>query len=92
VCPDSRKKAPRALIGGPEKDDLRSTALNIQVNPSRTRSNTYFFRSLLGIISLRDLLGARARSLTEERKRERVLRIRVPFGEEAPATVREELL
>ena len=41
---------------------------------------------LLGMISLRDLLGARARSLTEERKRERVLRIRVPFGGE-PATV-----
>jgi len=37
---------------------------------------------LLGMISLRDLLSARARNLTEERKRERVLRIRVPFGSE----------
>ena len=36
-------------------------------------------RKLLGIVSLRDLLGARTRSLAEERNRERVLRIRVPF-------------
>jgi len=34
---------------------------------------------LLGMISLQDLLGARARSLAEERKRERVLRVRIPF-------------
>ena len=36
-------------------------------------------RKLLGIVSLRDLLGARTRSLAEERNRERVLRVRVPF-------------
>ncbi len=35
---------------------------------------------LLGMISLQDLLAARSRNLTEERTRERVLRIRVPFG------------
>ena len=35
---------------------------------------------LAGIVSLRDLLGARTRNLTEERERERVLRIRLPFG------------
>jgi len=34
---------------------------------------------LLGIISLRDLLAARTRSLAEERNRERVLRIRLPM-------------
>ncbi len=34
---------------------------------------------LLGMISLRDLLAARTRSLAEERDRERVLRIRVPL-------------
>jgi CIC family chloride channel protein len=37
-------------------------------------------RKLVGMISLEDLLGARTRNLTEERTRERVLRIRLPFG------------
>jgi chloride channel protein, CIC family len=35
---------------------------------------------LVGMISLADLLRARTRSIEEERKRERVLRIRLPFG------------
>ena len=35
---------------------------------------------LLGMISLYDLLRARVRSLQEERRRERLLRIRLPFG------------
>jgi CBS domain-containing protein len=35
---------------------------------------------LAGLISLDDLLRARTRNLTEERQRERVLRIRLPFG------------
>ena len=34
---------------------------------------------LAGMISLEDLLHARTRNLTEERSRERVLRIRLPF-------------
>src|SRR6185295_13348275 len=34
---------------------------------------------LLGIISLSDLLRARTRDLEEERHRERVLRLRLPF-------------
>jgi CBS domain-containing protein len=43
-------------------------------------------KKLLGMISLRDLLSARTRSLDEERNRERVLRIRLPFqGEVIPA-------
>jgi len=33
---------------------------------------------LLGLISLNDLLHARVRAIDEERKRERVLRIRLP--------------
>jgi CBS domain-containing protein len=37
-------------------------------------------RRLVGIISLQELLRARARSLAEERDRERVIRIRLPFG------------
>jgi len=37
-------------------------------------------RKLVGLISLEDLLRARTRNLTEERHRERVLRIRLPFG------------
>ncbi|MBZ5577842.1 MAG: chloride channel protein [Acidobacteriia bacterium] len=37
-------------------------------------------RKLVGMISLSDLLQARTRSLEDERKRERVLRIRLPFG------------
>jgi CBS domain-containing protein len=45
---------------------------------------------LLGMISLRDLLGARARSLTEERKRERVLRMRVPFAGERTNVLQNE--
>ena len=36
-------------------------------------------RKLVGMISLYDLLHARTRSLEEERRRERVLRIHVPF-------------
>jgi CBS domain-containing protein len=35
---------------------------------------------LVGLVSLEDLLRARARNLTEERHRERVLRIRIPFA------------
>jgi chloride channel protein, CIC family len=34
--------------------------------------------ALLGMVSLQDLLGARARNLTEERNRERVLKVRLP--------------
>ena len=37
-------------------------------------------RKLVGMVSLTDLLRARTRSLEEERHRERVLRIRLPFG------------
>jgi chloride channel protein, CIC family len=37
-------------------------------------------RKLVGMISLHDLLHARTRSLHEEHRRERVLRIRLPFG------------
>ncbi|MCC7498475.1 MAG: chloride channel protein [Bryobacterales bacterium] len=36
--------------------------------------------TLVGMISLRDLLMAESRSLAEERKRERVLKLRLPFG------------
>jgi chloride channel protein, CIC family len=36
-------------------------------------------RRIVGMVSLEDLLHARARSLTDERSRERVLRIRLPF-------------
>ena len=35
---------------------------------------------LVGMISLHDLLLARVRNLNEERHRERVLRLRFPFG------------
>jgi H+/Cl- antiporter ClcA/CBS domain-containing protein len=41
---------------------------------------------LVGMISLEDLLDARARNLTEERTRERVLRLRLPFGTRASQT------
>jgi H+/Cl- antiporter ClcA/CBS domain-containing protein len=37
-------------------------------------------RTLAGMVSLTDLLHARTRALEEERRRERVLRIRFPFG------------
>jgi len=37
-------------------------------------------RRLVGMISLNDLLRARTQNLAEERARERVLRIRIPFG------------
>jgi CBS domain-containing protein len=40
-------------------------------------------RKLVGMISLSDLLRARTRSLEEERHRERVLRIRLPFRSRA---------
>ena len=36
-------------------------------------------RKLVGIVSLQDLLRARVRNLEEERRRERVLRVRLPF-------------
>ena len=35
---------------------------------------------LVGMVSLNDLLRARTRSLDEERRRERVLKLRLPFG------------
>ena len=37
---------------------------------------------LSGMVSLRDLLMARVRNLNEERDRERVLKLRLPFGRE----------
>ncbi len=37
-------------------------------------------KELAGMVSLNDLLRARTRSLDEERARERVLRVRMPFG------------
>jgi chloride channel protein, CIC family len=42
---------------------------------------------LVGLIALEDLLRARTRNLTEERHRERVLRIRLPFGTPAEPTI-----
>jgi CBS domain-containing protein len=39
-------------------------------------------RRLVGMISLNDLLQARTQNLEEERARERVLRIRIPFGQQ----------
>jgi CBS domain-containing protein len=42
-------------------------------------------RMLVGMISLNDLLQARTRMLEEERRRERVLRLRLPFGAKASA-------
>lgn len=42
-------------------------------------------RKLVGIISLTDLLQARTRMLEEEHRRERVLRLRLPFGAKAGA-------
>jgi chloride channel protein, CIC family len=35
---------------------------------------------LAGMVSLQDLLSARARNLSDERDRERVIRIRLPFS------------
>jgi H+/Cl- antiporter ClcA len=43
-------------------------------------------RQLAGMISLHDLLMARVRNLNEERQRERVLRLRLPFGNRANVT------
>ena len=42
-------------------------------------------RQLMGMISLDDLLRARVRALEDERRRERVLRIRLPFRTRTPA-------
>ena len=43
-------------------------------------------RELVGMISLHDLLQARVRNLNEERRREQVLQVRLPFGRSAKAT------
>jgi CBS domain-containing protein len=43
-------------------------------------------RRLVGMISLNDLLRARTQNLAEERVRERVLRIRIPFGQREVAS------
>ena len=40
-------------------------------------------RQLVGMISLHDLLVGRVRNLNEERHRERVLQLRLPFGNRA---------
>jgi H+/Cl- antiporter ClcA len=42
-------------------------------------------RTLAGMVSLNDLLRARTRTLEEERRRERVLRVRLPFRNGAAA-------
>jgi len=39
---------------------------------------------LAGMVSLHDLLGARVRNLQEERDRERVLEMRLPFVGKTP--------
>ena len=44
---------------------------------------------LVGMVSLRDLLTARARNLNEERHRERVLQLRLPMKKRFGATARE---
>jgi CBS domain-containing protein len=41
--------------------------------------DSYLERRIVGMVSSEDLLGAHSRSLAEERSRERVLRIRLPF-------------
>jgi CBS domain-containing protein len=38
---------------------------------------------IVGMVALNDLLHARTRNLEDERARERVLRIRMPFGRQA---------
>jgi hypothetical protein len=38
---------------------------------------------IVGMVALNDLLNARTRNLEDERARERVLRIRMPFGRQA---------
>jgi CIC family chloride channel protein len=42
-------------------------------------------RQLVGIVSLHDLLLARVRNLNEERHRERVIKLRLPFGRQPEA-------
>jgi CBS domain-containing protein len=46
-------------------------------------------RKLVGLVSLEDLLRARTRNLTEERHRERVLRVRLPFRSRTESAARE---
>ena len=51
--------------------------------------DSYEERRIVGMVSSEDLLGAHSRNLAEERSRERVLRIRLPFQgarESTPAT------
>ncbi|HTS78759.1 MAG TPA: chloride channel protein [Bryobacteraceae bacterium] len=43
---------------------------------------------LAGMISLRDLLAARVRSVHEERQRERVLKLRLPLGNRSQSVIR----
>ena len=43
-------------------------------------------RQLMGMVGLHDLLHARTRALQEERRRERVLRIHLPFGPRGAVT------
>jgi chloride channel protein, CIC family len=45
---------------------------------------------LAGMISLHDLLRARTRSLEEDRRRERLLRVRLPFGSRSTVSVDSE--
>ena len=50
-------------------------------------------RSLVGMVSLRDLLRARTRNLEEERHRERILRIHLPLspGRRAPKVITDSV-
>ena len=63
-------------------DEPLRAAIHRMAETGRTRMpvvDTNAERRIVGMLSLEDMLHARARSLTEEHSRERVLRIRLPF-------------
>ena len=63
-------------------DEPLRTVVNRMAETGRTRMpvvDSYEERRIVGMVSSEDLLGAHSRNLAEERSRERVLRIRLPF-------------
>ncbi len=72
-------------------DEPLRAAIHRMAETGRTRMpvvDSNAERRIVGMLSLEDMLNARARSLTEEHSRERVLRIRLPFrGAREPVPV-----
>jgi CBS domain-containing protein len=93
AAPEASKRLADLALKGPQvayEDEPLRVVVHRMAECGRTRFPVVEredTRKLVGMISLNDLLRARTRLLEEERQRERVLRLRLPFGAKADAEV-----